>query len=84
MAAQLDAIPTRWHQGLARVPEADPRHRADVQLGTAAGRPVWWTLHEDTLALTVGTDIESGDVIIFVPATLLNEIRAEVSEAANE
>jgi hypothetical protein len=84
VAAQRKRAPTDWHRGLAQVPKASPRRRADVRLGTSAGRPVWWSLWDDALLLTVGTDIESGDVIVSMPVTLLNEIRAQVAEAANE
>jgi hypothetical protein len=75
----VNASPSEWTQGLPRVPDADPARRRDVSLGTSAGRPVWWSVSEARLTLTVGRDVESWDFVVTLPGALLSEIQAELA-----
>ncbi|MGW5671489.1 hypothetical protein, partial [Micromonospora sp. NPDC003776] len=74
----VNLLQTRDTRNLCRVAGADPAHRLDVSLGTSARRPVWWSMSDGELTLTVGQDVESGDFVVVLPAALLSEIRAQL------
>lgn len=74
----VNASPGEWARNLPRVAGADHEQRLDVSLGTSARRPVWWSMTDDQLTLSVGRDVESGDFVVVLPAVLLSEIRAQL------
>lgn len=76
----VNASPEEWEHGLPAVPAADPTRRLDVRLGTSARRPVWWSLSNGQLVLSVGQDVESSDFAVILPAALLSEIQEELAD----
>ncbi|MGW9196681.1 hypothetical protein [Micromonospora chersina] len=74
----VNASPDEWARNLPRVAGADHEQRLDVSLGTSARRPVWWSVRDGQLALSVGQDPESYDFLVVLPAALLSEIRAQL------
>ncbi|MEU7570485.1 hypothetical protein [Micromonospora sp. NPDC049240] len=73
----VHASPEEWARKLPRVAGADHAQRLDVSLGTSARRPVWWSVSDGQLALSVGRDPASYDFVVVLPAALLSEIRAQ-------
>jgi hypothetical protein len=80
----VNASPAEWEEGLPRVPGADPDRRLDVRLGTSAKRPVWWSVSNDQLILSVGRDVESYDFVVTIPFALLTQIEAELADLEDE
>ncbi|MFB6724952.1 hypothetical protein ACFCV3_32545 [Kribbella sp. NPDC056345] len=74
----VDASPVEWATGLPRVPGADHAQRLDVSLGTCGGQPVWWSVSDGQLTLSVGQDVEAWNVVVALPVALLAEIQAQL------
>lgn len=77
----VDASPAEWDEGLPRVPGATSSRRMSVSLGTSAGRPVWWSVNNDQLIVSVGRDVDSWDFVVTLPSGMLSEIQAQLREA---
>lgn len=76
----VNASPVEWATGLPRVHGADHAQRLDVSLGTCARHPVWWSVSDGQLTMSVGQDVESCDLVLIMPAALLSEIQAQLDD----
>ena len=76
----VNASPVEWATGLPRVPGADHAQRLDMRLGTCARHPVWWSVSDGQLTMSVGQDVESYDFVVTLPAALLSEIQAQLDD----
>jgi hypothetical protein len=63
----LNVTPVEWATGLPRVLGADHAQRLDVSLGTCARHPVWWSVSDGQLTMSVGKDVESCDFVVIPP-----------------
>lgn len=80
----VNASPAEWAACLPRVPAADHRQRLDVSLGTSARHPVWWSVSDGQLTLSVGQDVESFDFVVVLPAALLPDIQAQLDNVRGD
>ncbi|MET9313000.1 hypothetical protein ABZX12_14310 [Kribbella sp. NPDC003505] len=76
----VNASPVEWAAGLPRVPGADHAQRSHVSLGTCGRHPVWWSVSDGQLTISVGQDLESCDFVVILPDSLLSEIQAQLDD----
>ena len=57
---------------------ANWNERSSVKIGQSAGNPAFWSCENGSLSILIGQDDESWDFGVTMPATIINDIIAEI------
>ncbi|OZV74976.1 hypothetical protein CA850_29405 [Micromonospora echinospora] len=69
---------------LRSIRQADWSARRALQIGDAAGIPVHWAIHDDTVTALIGHDDETWHIAFLMPVETIDRLAAEAAELLPE
>ncbi|MEV0330487.1 hypothetical protein AB0H63_29125 [Micromonospora echinospora] len=69
---------------LRSIRQADWSARRALQIGDAAGTPVHWAIHDDTVTALIGHDDETWHIAFLMPVETIDRLSAEAAELLPE